>query len=180
MEEITTSDRQLALAVDGQCVTPGHNATNITVSAVNTFTNKVLHLNIVHVKEVTSSQAMKKEGFLRCINTIQSDLNLNICVVSTDRHVSIKKLMRTDPRFKKIIHQFDPWHIGKGILKKMIKASKKKDKIIEQRYCFILVKSRSYIKRNKYELITFRIKGTCKMGPRFCQPFILVNCDMQW
>lgn len=70
---------------------------------------------------------MEKEGFLRCINTIQSDLVLKIRVISTDRHVSIKKLMRTDPRFKHIIHQFDPWHIGKGILKKMIKASKKKD-----------------------------------------------------
>ncbi|XP_057308714.1 uncharacterized protein LOC130646995 [Hydractinia symbiolongicarpus] len=70
---------------------------------------------------------MEKEGFLRCINTIQSDLDVKIRVISTDRHVSIKKLMQTDPRFKHIIHQFDPWHIGKGILKKMIKASKKKD-----------------------------------------------------
>ena len=71
---------------------------------------------------------MEKEGFIRCIRQIQDDWDLIIRVISTDRHPSIKKLMRTDPEFSTIIHQFDPWHIGKGLIKKLIKASKKKGK----------------------------------------------------
>ena len=71
---------------------------------------------------------MEKEGFIRCISEIKDDFDLLIKVISTDRHASIKKLMRTDPRFKDIIHAFDAWHIAKGLLKKLIKASKKKGK----------------------------------------------------
>ena len=70
--------------------------------------------------------SMEKEGFIRCIDDIQDEFNLPIRVISTDRHASIKKLMRTEDKYKGIIHQFDPWHIGKGIFKKIIKASKKK------------------------------------------------------
>ena len=68
---------------------------------------------------------MEKEGFIRCVENIQSDLKLRIAAVSTDQHVQIKQLMKSDPRFKHILHQFDPWHIAKGISKKMTKASKK-------------------------------------------------------
>ena len=71
---------------------------------------------------------MEKEGFIRCISEIKDDFDLLIKVISTDRHAFIKKLMRTDPRFKDIIHAFDDWHIVKGLLKKLIKASMKKGK----------------------------------------------------
>ena len=74
---------------------------------------------------------MEKEGFIRCITDIKDDFNLPIDVISTDRHSSIKKLMRTDDRFKTINHQFDPWHVGKGLVKKLLKASKKKGIISE-------------------------------------------------
>ena len=37
----------------------------------------------------------------------------------TDRHVSRKKLTKTDERFKHIEHQFDQWHVAKRILKKL-------------------------------------------------------------
>ena len=69
---------------------------------------------------------MEREGFVRCVNEIQDDFDLPIAIISTDRHASIKKLMRTDDRYKDIQHQFDPWHVGKGIIKKLLKASKKK------------------------------------------------------
>ena len=42
--------------------------------------------------------------------------------------VYIRKVMKTDPRFKHIIHQFDPWHIAKSFVKKLTKASKTKSK----------------------------------------------------
>ena len=50
IEEITASGRNLQLAVDGQCDTPGHNATYSTVSAMDSETNKLLNFRIVHVK----------------------------------------------------------------------------------------------------------------------------------
>lgn len=92
-EDILITNRQLALAVDGQCDSPGHNATYSTVSAMDCETNKVLNFKIVHVKETGTSQSMEKEGFIRCIEEIQEDMKLPIRVISTDRHASIKKLM---------------------------------------------------------------------------------------
>ena len=43
-----------------------------------------------------------------------------------DRHPQIRKLMRVDPSFNDIKHQFDPWHAAKGICKSLNKASMKK------------------------------------------------------
>ena len=42
--------RTLSLAVDGQCDSPGHNATYNTATALDVKTNKVLDIKIVHVK----------------------------------------------------------------------------------------------------------------------------------
>ena len=69
---------------------------------------------------------MEKEAFTRSLHHILSKFKLDVSVVSTDRHRSIKCLMRTDKRFKHIEHQFDPWHIAKGLLKKIMDAAKKK------------------------------------------------------
>ena len=45
-----------------------------------------------------------------------------------DRHPQIRKLMRMDPSFNDIKHQFDPWHAAKGICKSLNKASMKKNR----------------------------------------------------
>ena len=52
IQEITESGRKLELAVDGQCDSPGHNATYNTVSAMDAHTNKVLNFRVVHVKVI--------------------------------------------------------------------------------------------------------------------------------
>ena len=65
---------------------------------------------------------MEREAFIRCINNIHHSQNLPIKMLSTDRHVSIKKLMKTDERFKHIERQFDPWHVAKGIFKKIMQS----------------------------------------------------------
>ena len=44
------SGEPLSLAVDGQCDSPGHNATYNTVTALDVKTNKVLDFKIVHMK----------------------------------------------------------------------------------------------------------------------------------
>ena len=71
---------------------------------------------------------MEKVGFIRLISEIEKEFKLLIHLISTDRHASIKKLMKEDERFIHIVHVFDPWHIGKGLIKKLIKASKRKGK----------------------------------------------------
>ena len=43
-------------------------------------------------------------------------------MLSTDRHISIKKLMKTDERFKHIKHQFEQWHVAKRILNKILQS----------------------------------------------------------
>ena len=67
---------------------------------------------------------MEKEGFIRTVTRLDKELPLH--AISTDRHTQIKKLMAKDPRFRRLIHQFDPWHIAKGISKKLAKIAKKK------------------------------------------------------
>ena len=69
---------------------------------------------------------MGKEAFTSCILDILNVMDLPIRVVSTDRLVSIKKLMKTNERFRHILHQFDSWHVAKSVLKKIRKASQKK------------------------------------------------------
>ena len=46
--------------------------------------------------------------------------------VSFDRHPQIHKLMRVDPSFNDVKHQFDLWHVAKGICESLNKASVKK------------------------------------------------------
>ena len=50
IEEIKSKNRALSLGMDGQCDSPGHNATYSTVSAMDSHTNKILHFQIIHVK----------------------------------------------------------------------------------------------------------------------------------
>ena len=76
--------------------------------------------------QCASCVAMEKEAFTRCMWNILNVMDLPIRVVSRDTHVSIKKLMKTNERFRNILHQFDPWHVGKSIFKKIMKASRKK------------------------------------------------------
>jgi len=67
---------------------------------------------------------MECEGFIRVVDRINEQVSLD--VVSTDRHVQIKKTMREAPRFQHLTHQFDPWHFAKNIKKKILKVAKKK------------------------------------------------------
>ena len=73
-------------------------------------------------------QAMEKEAFSRALDNITTNFELSVDVVSTDRHLSIKKLMQIDNRFHHIEHQFNPWHIAKELLKKNMKEASKKGK----------------------------------------------------
>ena len=75
--------------------------------------------------QVKNSNAMEKEGFLRCINRLIA-YAIQIEAISTDRHNQIRKKMKNDPILQLIKHLIDPWHIIKGLVKKMKAIAKKK------------------------------------------------------
>ena len=68
---------------------------------------------------------MEKVGFIRLMDRIL-DEDVNIEEVSTDRHPQIRKLMRVDPKYNTIKHSVDPWHLIKGMKKKLNAKAKTK------------------------------------------------------
>ena len=68
---------------------------------------------------------MEKVGFVLLLDRLL-DQGLTISTVSTDRHMQIRKLMRTDPKYEQIVHTIDPWHLIKGLKKKLNAKAKKK------------------------------------------------------
>ena len=77
--------------------------------------DKIVDFQIVQVTEVTSSNAMEREGFKRCMDSIQGK-GAHVNVVATDTHVSIKSDMKKN--YPDVNHQFDVWHLAKSNTKK--------------------------------------------------------------
>ena len=98
------------LSGDGQCDSLGHSAKYGTYTMIDQLSDKIVDFQIVQVSEVTSSNAMEREGFKRCMENIH-DRGANIKVVATDRHVSIRS--DTKKNFPHVQHQFDVWPCGK-------------------------------------------------------------------
>ena len=61
----------LWLSGDGRCDSPGHSAKYGTYTMIDQFSDKIIDFQIVQVSEVTSSNAMEREGFKRCMENIQ-------------------------------------------------------------------------------------------------------------
>ena len=71
----------------------------------------VLSSQLIKSTEVSSSNAMELEGFIRCREDLESK-GLSVSSVTTDRHASIARYVRED--WKTTKHYFDTWHISKG------------------------------------------------------------------
>ena len=108
---------------DGRCDSPGHCAKYGTYTLMDDDTGDVVAFNVVQVSEVTSSNAMEKEGFSRCIELLRSN-NVTISRIATDRHVSISSSMNKD--HPAINHQYDVWHLSKWVVKKLTNKAKQK------------------------------------------------------
>ena len=121
IEELSNKDI-VNLNGDGRSDSPGHSAKYGTYTMMETNTGKIATFNVVQVSEVTSSNAMEKEGFLRCLNTLED--TVNISCITTDRHTSITSTMAND--FSHIKHQYDVWHLSKSVVKKLNKKAKLK------------------------------------------------------
>ena len=116
------SNGPVNLIGDGRCDSPGHNAKYCTYTMM-TDEGKVAAINVVQVTEVTSSNAMEKEGFKRCIQDLARE-EVTIKRIATDRHTSISSSMRKD--HGEIDHQYDVWHLSKWVTKKLSKKAKLK------------------------------------------------------
>ena len=81
----------LNLVGDGRCDSPGHNAKYGTYTMMSEDA-KVVTFSLVQVTEVTSSNAMEKEGFKRCFREL-SEKGVVISRITTDRHTSISSTM---------------------------------------------------------------------------------------
>ena len=102
---------------DGRCDSPGHIAKYCTYTMM-TDDGKVAAFNVVQVTEVSSSNAMEKEGFERCIQDLARE-EVTIKRIATDRHTSISSSMKKD-------HSDDVWHLSKWVVKKLTKKAKVK------------------------------------------------------
>ena len=91
---------------------------------IDQLTDKIVDFQEVQVSEVTSSNAMEREGFARYMEHIQGK-GAKVRVVATDRRVSIKSDMKRN--YPDVYHQFDVWHLAKSVTKKLTEKAKKKD-----------------------------------------------------
>ena len=80
---------------DGRCESPGHSAKYGTYTLMDSDSGKVVAFSVVQVSEVTSSNAMEKEGFKRCIESLEDD-RVKIDRIATDRHVSTSSFMNKE------------------------------------------------------------------------------------
>ncbi|XP_064467916.1 uncharacterized protein LOC135378751 [Ornithodoros turicata] len=115
--------RRINLAADGRCDSPGHNAKYLSYNFYNWELNKVIHTVQVQSNEVASSYHMELEALKRGLEELK-DFNVAVDTLTTDRHASVRKYMRTS--YPTVKHQFDVWHVSKGIRKKLMSASKTK------------------------------------------------------
>ncbi|CAL9702720.1 unnamed protein product [Knipowitschia caucasica] len=87
-------------------------------------TKQIVGFELMQVSQASSSIAMEPLCFKKALEEILNE-GIDVKVVTTDRHPSIRKIMREE--YSNIIHQFDPWHVAKGFKKKLIAASKRRD-----------------------------------------------------
>ncbi|XP_067945109.1 uncharacterized protein [Watersipora subatra] len=101
---------------DGRFDTPGHSALYSTYTLMDVKSSLIVASQLVKVTETTSSQAMEKEGLIRCRREVE-DAGVCIGSLTTDQHIMIAPYMRKE--WTELTHYFDLWHIAKNLKKKL-------------------------------------------------------------
>jgi hypothetical protein len=114
-------DEPVVLAGDCRCDSPGHSATLGTYTLYCPKLKLIVAQETVHVSEVKNSYWLEPEGLKRCLDYVTAH-GITVSVLATDRHPAIVKIMRHD--YSDIKHEFDLWHIVKGVRKKLQKTKK--------------------------------------------------------
>ncbi|XP_062517566.1 uncharacterized protein LOC134192823 [Corticium candelabrum] len=113
----------LCLLGNGRCDSPGYSAKYGTYTHTEQETGLILDFQLVQVSEVANSVVMERKGFERSLQKLQTE-GLHIKQIATDRHIQIAATMRK--KYPNIDHQFDVWHVSKGIAKKLTQKGKSK------------------------------------------------------
>ncbi|XP_044127705.1 uncharacterized protein LOC122921637 [Bufo gargarizans] len=111
----------VCLAGDGQSDSPGFSAKYCIYTMMETDQGKIVDFSVVQIIPPASSVSLEKNAFKETIDRI-IEKNINVRIVATDRHVSIRKLIKDE--YPRIIHQFDVWHLAKSVGQKILTASK--------------------------------------------------------
>ncbi|CAN8005572.1 unnamed protein product, partial [Ixodes pacificus] len=106
----------LRLAGDGRADSPGFSAKFGTYSVLDLETTKIVHFELV---QVGGSGRMELEGLKRSLSFLEAK-GLTVELLITDRHVQGKAFMKKEK--PEIRHEFDVWHVSKGIKKELVAA----------------------------------------------------------
>ncbi|RXN22569.1 THAP domain-containing 2 [Labeo rohita] len=123
---------------DARSDSPGYSAKYTTYSFMDDSTKKIIMSDLIQVSEASSSPAMEAVGFRRGLDRLL-DSGVSVDVVTTDRHPSIRKIMRES--YPNLRHEFDPWHVAKGELEvfhsSMLKYAEKR-----RHYSYVTMQAR--------------------------------------
>ena len=120
--ESAKEESEIHLLGDGRCDYPGYNANYGTYTLMDSESGHILDFHMSHVRVPGNSQKMELDGFKRVANCLEK-YGIKIGSITTDRCKQIRSYMRKF--LKHILHQFDIWHVGKNIKKKIVKLPKK-------------------------------------------------------
>ncbi|CAB4021924.1 Hypothetical predicted protein, partial [Paramuricea clavata] len=113
--------KEIILSSDGRNDSPGHCAQYLTYSFADMESKTILNLNIVEVREVEGRKStnMERVGFERGLDELLTS-TMKIEELVTDGHLGISAMMKNSVKYKDIVHQWDVWHGGKNLGKKVI------------------------------------------------------------
>lgn len=112
---------EVVLCGDGRCDSPGHSAKYCTYTFLDVQSQKIIDFKVISCTQVSSSNTMEIKGFKEALNSIEQN-GVKVTTICTDRHPQIVKEMRVNNPEK--CHEFDPWHVAKGVSKKLSAAAK--------------------------------------------------------
>ncbi|XP_063049438.1 uncharacterized protein LOC134445044 isoform X2 [Engraulis encrasicolus] len=116
--------KSIELCGDARCDSPGYSSKYSTYSLQLLSTQEIVHFELLQVTEAGSSVAMESQGFRRGLNHLIYNVGLPIDLIATDRAPSVRKIMREE--YQNIRHEFDTWHVAKGLQKKLLALANKK------------------------------------------------------
>lgn len=119
-------NKDVCLAGDGRTDSPGHCAQYCTYSFMDESTSKILHVEVVDVREVGGkSPNMEKLAFEKGLDFLMKEIKVTQIV--TDGHTQIKALLKNCSMYDDVSHQIDIWHGAKNVVKKIAKVANTKE-----------------------------------------------------